>query len=153
MFRIDLQPWTVNALFLLCAGVIAAALLLGGGSRGGFLSDAILQLLAIPLLIAAVLKLCETPLPAPARRAAWFCLVLAIIPLAQLLPLPPGLWTALPNRGPSAAAFEILRQPLAWMPISVSPQATWLGAVSVLPPLAIFVGTLLLSYQERRRLT
>ena len=153
MFRIDLKSWTINSLFLLCAGVIAAALLLGGGSRGGFLSDVVLQLAAIPLLIAAVSKLSETPLPAPARRAAWFCLGLAAIPPVQLIPLPPLLWTALPNRAPSAAAFEILGQPVSWMPISVSPQATWLSAVSVLPPFAIFTGTLLMSWQERRRLT
>jgi O-antigen ligase len=82
-----------------------------------------------------------------------FCLAIALVPLVQLIPLPPGLWTALPNREPSAAAFEILGHPVTWMPISVSPQATWLSAVSVLPPVAIFVGTVLLTYPERRRLS
>jgi hypothetical protein len=38
------------------------------------------------------------------------------------------------------------------MPISVLPRATWLSALSLLPPLAVFLGTLLLGYRERRLL-
>jgi O-antigen ligase len=36
------------------------------------------------------------------------------------------------------------------MPASLSPRATWLSALSLLPPVAIFLGTLLLGYRERR---
>jgi O-antigen ligase len=36
------------------------------------------------------------------------------------------------------------------MPISVSPEATWLSAVSLIPPVAVFLSTLLLGYAERR---
>jgi hypothetical protein len=39
------------------------------------------------------------------------------------------------------------------MPISVSPEATWLSALSLLPPLSLFVGTLLLGYRDRRWLS
>ena len=39
------------------------------------------------------------------------------------------------------------------MPISVSPHRTWLSALSLLAPLAIFIGTLLLGYRERRWLS
>ena len=39
------------------------------------------------------------------------------------------------------------------MPISVSPEATWLSALSLLPPLSLFIGTLLLGYRERRWLS
>ena len=83
----------------------------------------------------------------------WFCLAIAVLPLIQLIPLPPWLWTALPNRQPSAETFDILGQAVPWMPISVSPKATWLSALSLLPPLAIFLCTLLLSYRERRLLS
>src|SRR5262245_24191600 len=40
-----------SLLFYLCAFVMVASLTLGGGGRIGYLSDAILQLSAIPLLI------------------------------------------------------------------------------------------------------
>ena len=85
--------------------------------------------------------------------ALWFCVAIALLPLLQLVPLPPWLWTALPNRQPSAEAFQILGRPTPWMPISVSPQATWLSALSLIPAIAIFLGTLLLSYRERRYLS
>ena len=39
------------------------------------------------------------------------------------------------------------------MPMSVSPQATWLSALSVIPALAIFLGVVLLGYHERRLLS
>jgi O-antigen ligase len=36
------------------------------------------------------------------------------------------------------------------MPMSVSPEATWLSALSLFPPIAIFLGCALLDYRERR---
>jgi O-antigen ligase len=140
-------------MFSLCAFVIVASLILGGGTRGGFLSDAILQLIAIPLLLVALWRLLETPLTKQMRMALFFCVAIVAIPLVQLIPLPPWLWTALPGRGPSAEAFEILGQKTPWMPISVVPHETWLSALSLIPPLAVFLATLLLPYRERRWLS
>ena len=149
----DFLPAKLSLTFYLCTVAMVGSLLLGGGTRGGFLSDAILQLLAIPLLLVCLWKLFEVPLTRQMRLALWFCLAIAILPLIQLVPLPPWLWTALPNRQPSAETFDILGRAVPWMPISVSPQATWLSALSLVPPLAIFLGTLLLAYRERRLLS
>ena len=143
----------ISPLFYLCAFVVVAGLILGGGTIGGFLSDSILQLLAIPLLLVSIWKMIELPLTKQARLAVWFCIALALIPFIQLVPLPPSIWTTLPNRQPSVEAFELLGKPIPWMPISVSPEATWLSALSLIPPIAIFLATLLLSYRERRLLT
>jgi O-antigen ligase len=142
-----------NLLFSLCAFVIVASLILGGGTRGGFLSDAMLQLSAIPLLLAVIWRLGAIPLTKPARAATWFCLAVAAVPLVQLIPLPPWLWTALPNRQLSIEVFSTLHHEAGWMPISVSPRETWLSALSLIPPLGIFLCTLLFSYRERRLLS
>src|SRR5262249_33608661 len=40
-----------------------------------------------------------------------------------------------------------------WMPISVSPAATWLSVLSLLPALAIFLSTILLGHRDRRLLS
>jgi O-antigen ligase len=151
----DRHRWLVrvNLLLSLCAFVIVASLILGGGTRGGFLSDAILEFLAIPLLLVTLWRLFEAPWTKQMRIALSFCFAIAALPLVQLIPLPPWLWTALPNRQPSAAAFDLLRHAVPWMPISVSPHDTWLSALSLLPPLAIFLATLLLTYRERRWLS
>ena len=41
---------------ILCIVVMSAALLLGGGTRSGFLGDVVLQLAAIPLLVFAIVR-------------------------------------------------------------------------------------------------
>src|SRR5580704_11316833 len=149
--------------FWLTALTLAAALLLGGGTRGGFLSDALLQFLAIPLLLLSASRLGDLfwREPAKSRQVRWeiaFCLAVLLVPLIQLVPLPPMLWTLLPHREPLIASFDGLGYGLSgnglpWLPISVSPNATWLSVVALLPTLAIFFGTILLGYRERRLLS
>src|SRR5262245_953536 len=150
--KIPFEAWFGKAtpLFYLCGVVMVASLILGGGSRRGLGLDAALQLLAIPLLLVSLWRLFEASLTRQMRLALWFCSAIAVLPLLQLIPLPPWLWTALPNRQPSAEAFDIFGRALPWMPISVSPTETWLSALSLVPPLAIFLSTHLLSYRERR---
>jgi O-antigen ligase len=150
--KVRFEAWVGKAtlFFYLCAVVMVASLILGGAARGGSLPDAILQLLAIPLLVVTLWRICEVSLTRQMRLALWFCLAIAVLPLVQLIPLPPWLWAALPSRQPSAEAFEIVGRAIPWMPISVSPKATWLSALSLIPPLAVFLSTLLLSYRERR---
>ena len=152
---IGVKRWVGQAtpLFYLCALVMVSSLLLGGGARGGYLSDAILQLLAIPLLLVALWKLSEVRLNRQAQVASVFCLAIAVIPLLQLVPLPPWFWTVLPGRAILQTAFDVTGHGLPWMPISVAPQATWLSALSLIPPVAIFLGVLLLAYRERRWLS
>src|SRR6476646_1603237 len=89
----NLLRWVgqVNLLFYLCALVTVASLTLGGGGRS--VSDAILQLLAIPLLFVSLLRIFDVSLTKQMRRALLVCLAIAAIPLVQLIPLPPWLWT------------------------------------------------------------
>jgi O-antigen ligase len=149
--------------FWLTAFTLVAALLLGGGTRGGFLSDALLQLLAIPLLLLSASRLSDLfwRRGAKLRQVRFeliFCLALVLVPLIQLVPLPPPLWTLLPHREPLIASFDGLGHGLSgdglpWLPISVSPNATWLSVMALLPTLAVFSGTILLGYRERRLLS
>jgi O-antigen ligase len=140
-------------LFVVCTIVMVVCLLLGGGTRPGFLSDVVIQLLAVPLLLMALMRLASLPSRSGLRWPLWFCLAVVLVPLGQLVPLPPELWTALPSREAAAEAFQLVGRELPWMPVSLSPRATWLSALSLLPPVAVFLGTLLLGYRERRALT
>jgi O-antigen ligase len=130
--------------------VLTACLALGGGTRPGFLSDALVQLIAIPLLLASLWGAFDRLAEKSTRGALVFCGALVLVPLVQLIPLPPTIWTALPNREAEKAAFELLGTGVPWMPISVSPHATWLSALSLIPPLAIFLSVLQLSWSDRR---
>lgn len=131
---------------------MVASLVLGGGTRGGFASDALLQLIAIPLLVLALWRMRDVPAGTPGRLALWLCLAIALVPVLQLVPLPPAAWTALPRREVEAAAFELIVRELPWMPLSVAPSATALGALALIPPVALFLGTCLLGYRQRRLL-
>lgn len=157
LFPAALRDFKATPIFACCAGITTAALVLGGGTRGGFLSDAILELLAIPALLFALYSLAASPWrQSPTRRrtewALLYCLALAVLPIIQLIPLPPWIWSRLPGHDSVTAVFDLLREGRPWMPISVSPNATWLSFVSLLPPLAIFISAIQLGYRERSRL-
>jgi hypothetical protein len=128
----------VTPLFYFCAFGLISCLLLGGGTRGGFLSDVILQFLSLPVLIAALWRIMDAPLSREMRQALAFCAAILAVPVAQLLPLPPAIWTSLPGRETVAAAFGLIGRDLPWAPLSISPGATWLSLLSLVPPLAVF---------------
>src|SRR5215469_1353623 len=114
-----------------CGALLVACLALGGGTSAGFLSDVVLQLLAVPVLLVCLWRLWDVPPSkshASSRHPRWellFCVAVVFVPLVQLVPLPPQLWTALPNRQLLVGTFELLERDLPWMPISVLPRATW----------------------------
>jgi len=61
-------------LFFAYTLVLVASLVLGGGTRAGFLSDVAIQLLAIPLLLIALLRLARLPSLHGARGAGHIAL-------------------------------------------------------------------------------
>ena len=148
---------------------MVASVLLGGGTRPGFMGDVVLQLVAIPALLLAMASLFparpEQPAIAqphdhlnksPSRETAWAALACALVclwPLLQLVPLPPALWLLLPDRQHMARSFELLGEPLPWWPISMVPGATWNGWLSLLAPAAVFLGTIQLGLRGRRTLS
>jgi len=139
--------------FILAAGLLLSCLILGGATSYGYLSEALLQLASIPVLLAGIWYMLDHP---PHRQARWaliFCLTLVLVPLIQLIPLPPGIWTNLPGRDVVASTMKLTFPDLPWMPLSLSPRSTWLGLLALLPPLAIFLIVQQLGYQARRHLS
>lgn len=129
--------------------------MLGGGTRTGFLSDVVLQVLAVPLVLWAGWRLLDVPQEAGSRRARGallVCLMVAALPIAQLVPLPPELWRALPGRTDVVDTLAAAGHEAGWLPLSVVPTGTWLSALAVLPPMAVLFSVLQLDYAERRRL-
>ena len=145
-----------SLIFGLSVFTLLSALLLGGGTRGGFLSDAILELLAIPPFLISLSSLLALPRKASnraAERSLMICFAIALLPLLQLVPLPPGIWQFLPRRDEMVTVFDLAGAALPWLPVSVMPNATWLSALSLLPPIALFLCVLQLGYRERRHLS
>lgn len=137
-------------LFYVALLALSACLFLGGATRGGYLSDAMAQLICVAPLLFALARL----LQGPPSRAVWgafaFCAAILALPLLQLIPLPSSLWAQFPGRDRFVEAFQILARPAPWMPISMQSESTWLAALALIPPFAVFFSTLALGWRERR---
>lgn len=115
-------------------------LLLGGASAAGFWANMVLQLLALPIIVWAVLVRRSEPTPPPGRQLIVLLLCMALLVAIQLVPLPPAIWTAIPGRGAVADGFVLLGLPLPWMPISMNPYGTLASALWLLPAVAVLLG-------------
>lgn len=116
--------------------------LLIGGSTQGVLANALLQLLAVVIFAWALATPNPQPVPVAAKRLLWIVGGLGLLFALQLVPLPPGVWTAIPGRKLIAGGFDMLGMPLPWLPLSLSPYDTASTAVTLLPPLALLIGML-----------
>lgn len=129
-----LNPVIVAAGFLLIISVV-----FGGASRDHALRLALVELASLPLLVLLI--------KATAFRVTWrshglaLCLLAALVavPLVQLIPLPPGMWTGLPGRDQPELALQLAGVEPGWVPMSLTPELTWRSALALLPPAAMFL--------------
>lgn len=139
-----------SAFFPYAAFAVVVALLLGGGARQALTSDAIVELVALPLIVWALFRLAPGRLDRAGRWALVLLAATIALPVLQLIPLPPALWTALPGRGKIVAGYEVAGMALPWLPISLDPTATWRSMLSLTPAAAVFLAMLSLDQWERR---
>ena len=136
---------------ILTAVALFLAVGLGGGTVQGLPSDAIVQLASLPLLGLALVMLFGQPLPSHARLPLALVAGIAVLPLLQLIPLAPDVWSRLPGRSGVVEGLQRSAIPLTWRPISLDPVATWRSFLTLLPPFAVFLAVLCMGFQARRR--
>ncbi len=151
------REWALEqrVLMLGTVTVLGLALLLGGATRAGFIGDVFLQLVSIPLLLAAIwLWLGEQTGPATRWRYLAGGLALAAL-LGQLLPLPAGLGAALSANPLGAAEAAGLQAPglqSGWRTLSLTPHASWAAIMSLIVPAAIVASVARLEARARLQL-
>lgn len=69
--------------------------------------------------------------PAP----LWVAGLILLVPLAQLVPLPPSLWHGLPGRDLLRENLALVGADRTWRPLSIAPQRTLDGVLALFPPL------------------
>lgn len=128
---------------------MGACLLLGGASAAGVLANFVLQLCG-GVAIAFALWAGKADRRADGSAGLLgLAAALALIPLVQLVPLPPGLWQMLPGRAEVAEADMMWGRAFV-RPLSLQPGLTLSFVAGLLPPLAALLLTLRASPRSRR---
>lgn len=130
-----------DPLGLLTALLIALAMIFGGGGSTAPLSELTLEILAVAVLVAWLwIDRGQRPWLAP--RSLWIIVaILVAVPLAQVIPLPPGLWHLLPGRDTERNALALVGQADSWRAWSVAPSRTFAALLSLGPCILVMVMT------------
>ncbi|RZL27693.1 MAG: O-antigen ligase domain-containing protein [Sphingomonas sp.] len=129
--------------------LFAIALLLGGGSLRFPLTRLIVEVAAAGMLIWYALRGWRAPVDRWSAAAMILLMLIVLLPLAQIIPLPPSIWTTLPGHDDAANIIEAAGLAPRWMPISLQPDATRLAAAYMIPPITAFIVTLHASPAQR----
>ena len=132
--------------------LLAFAFFLGGASRQHELRLALVELAGLPVLVIAILALLRQEAVRHHRLALGLLAAVVALPLVQLIPLPPALWTALPGRAEPALALELSGIDPGWVPISLAPDLTWRSLLALVPPAGLFLAALTTHDEMRRNL-
>lgn len=122
---------------------LALALVIGGSSAAGYAANFLLQLIALAIISWSLWK----PRGSLPSREAEIPLVFAALAFAlvlvQLIPLPRELWGALPANADIARELSAIGARPTWMPLSLDPTATMVGALWMLPAAAVLFAILI----------
>jgi hypothetical protein len=143
-------PTLRDLLFWFSGAVLVASLVFGGATSQSLISEAIPELMSLPLLALALPR--AMPFLKSFPSALALVVGVIVLPCLQLIPLPPELWRALPGRDFVAEILTAAQAPISWRPISLIPSETWRALLSLLPAVAIFLAILSLGRDARRRL-
>jgi O-antigen ligase len=135
---------------LAVVGLLLLALIAGGASQQNALPATLVEICALATIPFSVLKLFDSDNLKLARGGIFLIVIIAMIPVIQLIPLPANIWAHIPGHGLAASAYAAISMPAPWLPISTSPLLTQRSALSLSVPVALFLATLNLSLSERR---
>lgn len=119
----------------------------GGGSRNDLTSLLFLRPFSALVFGASVLLLPSGSLRR-CRTVAFLLAALAFLHLLHLLPLPPGLFAALPGRSAIVEGLDVVELGDDWRPLSLVPFRTWNSLYALIVPAAAL---LLIAARQRSR--
>jgi O-antigen ligase len=136
--------------------IVATACLLGGGGVAYGLSNLVVQVVAFAVLGLNGELVGRFVMQGPRLLVALAALTLAV-PLIQLVPLPPALWTGLPGRELVTEALQSVGDPAigepGWRPLTVNVSRTFVAFLGLIVPLAVLVVGAFTSAGARQRIS
>ena len=130
---------------------VLATLLLGGTGLTYPWTRLVVILLALAVLAVRLPKVDWGTLDGTARAALWLLAATFLLPLLQAIPLPRGLWSALPGHQ-IAAQIAQAAGGVGWTAWSLSPDRTLEAVTPLVPVAAGFLLAAEASGEQRRRL-
>ena len=140
-----------DAVAIAAVVLLAFSFAFGGASQNHALRLALVELASLPLLVLASGRIIETGLWREHRFALGLLAAVVAIPVIQIIPLPPAVWTSLPGRDQMILALELAGLEPGWAPMSLTPDRTWGSALALAPPAAFFLAMLSMSQDQRLR--
>lgn len=138
------------------AGLIAVAILLvfavgfGGGGVRYAMANLVVQLTALCVLAFSQKSVFDFWSAAPWTLKTLAALTL-LLPVAQLIPLPESIWSALPGRDLVQQSFALTGR-TGWAPMSVDPVRTMVALTGLIAPCAILFAGWSIPYRQLPRL-
>ena len=129
--------------------LVVIAAMFGGASRENPWPLALVELGALPLLILGLRRRLGPGAPGGLAFPLAILGGAFAIPVIQLIPLSPTLWTALPGQTPRLEALRLAGLAPGWRPISLAPGDTWGALLALTPPAAMFLGGISLDRRAR----
>lgn len=120
---------------------VASAIVLGGASAAGALANLLLQLIGIGIAWLTVIAPRRRPFDSGERWLVVIGVAFVALALAQLIPLPPGVWSGFPGREPIVREFQLLGAAAPWLPLSLNSAATVASVLAMTVVAGAFAAT------------
>lgn len=134
----------------ICMVIVGLAITLGGGGTVNPQTEMVLQvltaLLMVPLVASVNFQRGLGPIQAPAWLLAGLIL---LVPVLQLMPLPPAVWRALPGRAIEVQSLSLIQADQAWMPLTMAPARTFASLLATIFPVLLLLQVSRLSLRGR----
>jgi hypothetical protein len=76
----------------------------------------------------------------PVPGAAWLvCGLVLLLPVIQLIPLPPSIWQAFPGRAIEVQSLKVALADQSWMPMSMAPARTFASLLAMICPVLLLL--------------
>lgn len=140
-----------NIIFLVAAAVLGLALTVGGAGQNFPVLEMLLDLGALTGAALLLWRASPLPLTRLSRCAIALMVCVLLLPLAQLVPLPPSIWHALPGREMVVQIDSTLNLSL-WRPLTLDVEGTIRAVLDLIPACLVFVACLQVRTADRRKL-
>ena len=122
----------------------------GGGGTPSAIAEVIVQLAFAACVLAWVWWAGGEAAHTLPRSLGALAAAIVALPLLQMVPLPPSMWTAMPGRALVQDALAVVGAGSDWHAVSIAPFATLAALLAMVPAVGTMLAVGMLERQDRR---